>query len=485
MKNSGTKKNFIYNMIYQFFLMFLPLVTMPYVSRILGAEGIGIYSYTYSIAHYFVLFGLLGVENYGNRSIAKVRENRAKRNAIFSEIYSLQLFISLASLSAYLLYTLVLKQNKIFALLQIFYVLSAVFDINWLFFGMEDFKITVTRKIVIKILNVICIFAFVKTAEDLWKYILVLSLGYFVAQSSMWLFAKRYVTYSFCSFSKVKIHFKEFIILFVPIIATSIYRIMDKVMLGSMSTMQQVGYYESSEKLVNVCLCVIGAFGAVMMPRMSNLLGKGKINECKTMFVRSMEIAMFIGCAIFFGIASVSKDFIPIFYGEGYEDCILITSMLAFTVLFITWACIVRMLYLIPAEKNKVYIKSVILGAIVNIVINALLIPRYAAMGAAVGTIAAEISVAGYQTILIRKELDIFQCYKKSIPFIAFGSFMWIILKQIPVISAEPILNLLIKIGVGGVVYLLCSLIYFVLTKNQLLFDLIVQVKKACKSLVK
>ena len=150
--------NFIYSMIYQFFLMFLPLVTMPYVSRVLGAEGIGVYSYTYSIAHYFVLFGLLGVENYGNRSIAIVREDGQKRSKVFSEIYSLQLVISLISVAFYLAYVAIVRENKQFALLQIFYVLSPVFDINWLFFGMEDFKLTVTRKILIKIANVAGIF---------------------------------------------------------------------------------------------------------------------------------------------------------------------------------------------------------------------------------------------------------------------------------------------------------------------------------------
>ena len=138
MKRKSTKVNFLYSMIYQITLMILPLITMPYVSRILGADGIGTYSYTYSIAQYFLLFGMLGVENYGNRSIARVRDDEQKRSETFSSIYTLQLFIASLSVLAYLIYVYLLSGNKVFALIQVFYVLSGMFDVNWLFFGMED-----------------------------------------------------------------------------------------------------------------------------------------------------------------------------------------------------------------------------------------------------------------------------------------------------------------------------------------------------------
>lgn len=471
MSKKSSKVNFLYNMIYQVVLMVLPLITMPYVSRILGAEGIGTYSYTYSIAQYFLLFGMLGVENYGNRSIARVRENQKDRNEVFSSIYTLQIIIASFSVVAYSIYIVFVSENVAFALIQMLYVLSGIFDINWLFFGMEDFKLTVTKKVIIKIANVICVFAFVRTKDDLWIYLLVLSVGYFVAQSSMWIFASRYVNFRITKISQAFQHFRDFVILFIPVIATSIYRMMDKVMIGSLSTMQHVGYYENSEKLINVCLCVISAFGAVMMPRMSNMYAKGKDEECNDLFVRSMEIAMFIGSAITFGISSIANDFIPIFYGDGYEACITITIMLTSTVLFITWACIVRTLYLIPTEKNDVYIKSVVLGALINIIINRLLIPEYASIGAAVGTIAAEISVAIYQTVDVRKDLNILQCLKKAGPFIAFGSIMFFIVKAVPIHVNGSVLLMLIKIFIGVFTYLVLSMGYFGFTKNELFFD--------------
>lgn len=456
--------------------MFLPLITMPYVSRVLGAEGIGMYSYTYSIANYFLLLGLLGVENYGNRSIAKVRDDEQLRNRIFSEIYSLQLVIASGAMILYSAYVFFVAENRQMAMIQTFYVLSAAFDINWLFFGMEDFKLTVTKKMIIKVANLICIFAVVRAKNDLWKYAFVLSGGYFLAQSSMWFFAGRYIKFSPCRPQKK--HLKGCLILFVPIIAISVYRLMDKIMLGSMTDVQQVGFYESAEKLIMVCLCVISAFGAVMMPRMSNMLGKGKIEECKDLFVRSMEIAIFIGSAICFGISAVANDFIPVFYGEGYEPSVRVTSMLAITVLFITWACIVRTLYLIPAGKNGIYINSVMLGAFVNIVINAFLIPKYGAVGAAMGTIVAEISVAVFQTVLVRKELPIILSLRKSVPFLLYGLLMWFVVKYMPFTDTGSIKALLMKICTGAGVYLLCSLLHFVVTKNQLLFDIAAGIRR-------
>lgn len=166
----------MYSMAYQVLIMVLPLITAPYLSRVVGAEGTGIYSYTYSIAQYFVYFAMLGISNYGNRSIAKVRENIGQRNYTFSSIYQLQILTSLVAIVIYLLYCFVfVHENRNISLLQGFFVLSAIFDISWLFWGMENFKVTVTRQMLVKICSAICIFLFVKSPLDLWKYTTILS----------------------------------------------------------------------------------------------------------------------------------------------------------------------------------------------------------------------------------------------------------------------------------------------------------------------
>ena len=171
------KKNFMYNTAYQILILIIPLVTAPYLSRVIGAEGIGIYSYTYSIAYYFGLFILLGLNNYGNRKIAQVKDNKEKLSKEFLSIYLMQVMMSIIVIGIYGIYiTLNNYTYKIIQVIQIVYLISVALDINWLFFGLEKFKITVTRNFLIKILTFICIFIFVKNEQDLWVYTLIMSL---------------------------------------------------------------------------------------------------------------------------------------------------------------------------------------------------------------------------------------------------------------------------------------------------------------------
>ena len=149
--NSSAKKNFIYSSIYQVLVLVLPLITTPYVSRIFGAENLGVYSYTNTIAQYFVIFAMLGLNNYGNRAVAMARDNQDELDAVFSEIYTMQVVTGILSLVLYLVYALIIaREYKVYSMILTLYVLSAVFDINWLFFGLEKFKLTVTRNSIIK-----------------------------------------------------------------------------------------------------------------------------------------------------------------------------------------------------------------------------------------------------------------------------------------------------------------------------------------------
>ena len=163
------KRNFIYNLSYQFLTMIIPLIITPYISRIIGPEGVGVQSYTVSIVNYFILFIMLGINNYGNRSIAMVRENKEKLSKTFIGIYSVQLFMSLIVIIAYSIYIYYFCDNyRTLFFIQFIYILASMFDINWFFFGLEKFKLTVIRNMIIKILSVMCIFLFVKNSSDIY-----------------------------------------------------------------------------------------------------------------------------------------------------------------------------------------------------------------------------------------------------------------------------------------------------------------------------
>ena len=169
-------KNFLYNISYQLLTIILPLITVPYVSNILGAEGIGDYAFTFANTQYFVLFGMVGITLYGNRQIAYVRDDKEKLKNNFYSIYSLQLITTLISLVMFLVFSIVLNKGmyRILYLAQGLNILAAIFDISWLFMGLEEFKKTVIRNTIVKLASLASIFLFVKTNEDLYIYIIIL-----------------------------------------------------------------------------------------------------------------------------------------------------------------------------------------------------------------------------------------------------------------------------------------------------------------------
>lgn len=455
------RKNFIYNIIYQLLVLFLPFVTVPYISRVIGATGVGIYSYNYSIVYYFMLISLLGINNYGNRSIAKVRNDKEQLSKTFLSIYMLQFIMSLIMILAYLVYILLINEDyKNIATIQVMFIFSSMFDINWFFFGLEQFKLTVTRNTLIKILSLILIFVFVKDSDDLHVYTLIMSGSMLVSKLLLWPFVIKYIDVKKIRFKDVSKHLKPCLILFIPVIAISLYKIMDKIMLGSLSTLTQVGYYENAEKIINIPMTLITALGTVMLPKMSNLISEGKIEKSKEYIEKSISLVMFMAFPICFGIAAIANDFVPLFLGEGFNDSIRLVIYLSFTIIFISWANVIRTQYLIPREKDKDYIISVFLGACINLVINIILIPKYGALGACFGTIAAELLVMLYQTLSVRKELDISRYIYNSLPFAFKSIIMYIFVKVIslPNISSSGIVT--IQVLTGIIIYTLLNVKY-------------------------
>lgn len=465
----STKKNFIYNLSYQILIIVIPLITTPYISRIIGAEGTGIQSYTYSIANYFVLFAMLGIKNHGNRSIAMNRDNRKNLSETFWGIYLIQCVMSLIMIAAYIIYILFfVNEYKIIFLIQLIYIISALLDINWFFFGIEQFKLTVIRNMIIKIISVISIFILVKSSRDLYIYSLILALSNLVSQVVLWRFIFKYVNFTPVKIKSVLQHVKPIMILFIPVIAISMYKMMDKIMLGSMSDIIQVGFYENSEKIINIPMGIITALATVMLPKMSNLQAKGDTKSGERYLFMSIEFVMFIGVGSMFGLIGVSSVLIPIFLGESFLPCINIVSLLSVTIFIIGWANVIRTQVLIPKSRDKVYIISTILGATLNLTINILLIRRFGAIGATIGTIVAEAGVAIYQSFVLRKELNIDKYLKRCIFYFIPGAIMCIVIKYIGSTLGISIFTGLIQIIVGGIIYVSISFIYMIIVKSEL-----------------
>lgn len=460
MKN--VKKNYIYNISFQILKLILPLVTVPYVSRTIGASGIGQYSYTYSIMYYFMIFAMLGLNNYGNRSVAKVRDNKEELSKTFKEIYIMQVILSSSMLVLYFIYIFVFNpEYKLIAVIQSLYILSCIFDINWFFFGMEKFKLTVARNSLIKLISLICIFVFVKHSNDIWIYTLILSGGTLISQLLLWPFVKKYVDLKCVKKIEIHKHFIPCLKLFLPVVAVTIYKMMDKTMLGLFCNIKEVGYYENAEKIIAAPIVVIDALGTVMLPRMTNMYSKGDNENAKSLIEKSMIFIMFLSLPIFFGLVGVSKTFSLLYFGNEFIKAGKLMQLLSITIILLGWGNVIRTQYLIPKERDKEYIISAFLGAIVNLLMNLIFIPKIGSIGACYGTILAELIVVVYQTYSVRKELMIKKYILSSIPFAIKGFAMLTIINFIELFYLNAILKLVLQIILG-------ILIYFILNFNYI-----------------
>lgn len=456
----NVKKNYIYTLAHNILNILIPFITTPYIARVLGAKNLGIYSYSYSIAYYFVIFAMLGLNNYGNRTIAAVRDDKERMSQIFWDIYYMQLGLAVLTTIAYIIYLCFFCEYKMISTLLIFYVISAAFDITWFFFGIEYFKFTVIRNLIIKVMNLALIFVFVKSKDDLWLYTLIMALGFLASQLFLWTVIQNYVGIRKPNLRRSASHLKANLVLFIPVIAISIYNFMDKIMLGNLSNMTQVGYYDNAEKIINIPQTAVTALGIVMLPRVSNMMANNNEEGAVKYLKESIVLVACLSSACTFGIIAVSPEFIHLYLGDGFEPCITLLYFLMPCLIFKAYANVIRTQYLIPRKNDKIYVSSVCIGAVVNFVFNLLFIPYFQAIGACIGTILAETLVCLYQMRFILKEQKIGRYFWYGFVFQGIGGIMFIILKNLGFTHRE-VINLILKIGIGGVIYVAISYGYF------------------------
>ena len=454
-------KNFLYNVIYQIFIYIIPILTTPYISRVLGADNVGIYSYTYSIVYYFMLLSMLGINNYASRKIARNERNKKNLNKTFSSIYFLQLILNVVCIISYLILCFFIQyDNKIIMYIQFIYLISAGFDINWLYFGLEKFKITISRNVIIKLLSMILVFILVKKSSDLWIYTLIMSGSTLISQLYLWLFLNKEVSFTRVSLKEIFHNLKPCLILFVPVISYGVYRVMDKTMLGYFSTNFELGNFESAEKIINIPISFITALGTVMLPHMSKMKEEEIINKN----YESFKLTYFIIFPILIGLLIISDDFSLLFFGPEFTKAADLIRLLSISIIFTATANVIRTGFLIPTKRDYIYVKSTIFGAIINLIININFIPRYGATGAGIGTIAAEFTVMLYQIIATKNIVNYFEVFKIGIPFfiqsIIIGVFISFIGNMINTTFTKIIVQIIIAI-----------IIYVMINHNYIIYD--------------
>lgn len=461
------KKNFGYNVAYQALLVIVPFVTIPYLARVLGPDGVGVYSYTFSITNYFVLVATLGMSTYGVRLIAQAGKDIEKQSIAFWSAFISQCIVGLFVICAYGLYVFTLHEGGyVICLVWGLWILSAVIDPSWYFFGIEEFKLPTVINCSTKIASVVCIFLFVKSEADLWCYVAIIASSYLINQLLLWCFVPRHVGWAKPSAREIRKHFWPNFRLFIPVIAISMYVLLDKVMLGAIAGMTQTGYYEYSEKLSKFPLALITAMGTIMLPRMSALLAANDHREALVLLNRSIYVMLAAAMGLSFAIAAIAPEFCPIFFGPEYYDCIVLMMLMTVVIPIITTTNVVGRQWLIPLGRDGAYTLSVCAGGIVNVCVNLVLIPRLGAMGAVVGTICAELTVLIVQVFAVRNELPFVNYIKNALPYLFFGLGMFVVVRVIAGIAngwwGLSIQGLLLEILAGGM--------FFAITAGGFLF---------------
>ena len=465
----STRKNAAYNVAYRLFSVLLPLVTAPYLSRVVGTEGVGLYSDAWTMSELFCLVGMLGLADYGVRTIAQARDNREELDRTFSGIWQMQLMVAGAALLAWLGYVLFFAgDEKTIALHLTMMSVSCLCSFDWCLMGLDIFKPIALRNTFVKLAAAACVFIFVKSKNDLWIYGFAWSLATLAGNLSCAVTLKGKVTYRPVSLRESLKHLRPCAVLFISVLAVSIYRKMDKIMVYNIAGKHENGLYENAEKIIYCLSGFISAIGTVMMPKIANLQKKGETERIARHIDKSMDLIICMVSAMAFGVAAVADRFAPLFYGEDFRYSGTLMIPLGFTLIMIGFANVIRTQVVLPQKRDHIFVKSVCSGAVVNLVVNACLIPSMKSMGAVIGTLAAELTVPLVQYIILRKELP----YKRFLGYVALyaavGGVMLGCVRLIgSLLPAENWLTLGVMTLTGILVYsALCLLIWHIKKKS-------------------
>lgn len=425
MAGKSIKKNYLFNLSYQILLIITPLITTPYVSRILGADGIGTVSYTQSIVSYFTLFATLGITIFGQREISYVQDSVEKRSRVFWNTKILEFLISGSVFIIYIIFSFFRDNTSLYIVFSL-NILAVFADVTWFFQGLEEFGKIVVRNTIVRIVSIFFVFIFVNNREDILVYAFGLAAFTFLSNLLLWAYLPRYVT----KISRKEIHpFRQFptiISLFVPTIAIQVYTVLDKTMIGVITQSSfENGYYEQALKLSNTVLTLVTALGTVMIPRIGHYYERGNIEEIRRLMYRGYRFVWFLGIPLCLGLIAVASNMVPWFFGSGYDKVVNLLRILALLVLAVGINNVTGMQYLIPTKKQNIFSLTVIFGACVNFVLNSILISLCQSIGAAIASVVAETSIAVIQLIIVRKELSPFKVIKEGVHYYIAGLIMF------------------------------------------------------------
>ncbi|MBR1801833.1 flippase [Candidatus Saccharibacteria bacterium] len=462
------KKNYIYNLCFQVLSIILPIITAPYLARVLGVEGVGTASFTLSIVAYFILFANLGIASFGQREIAMHQDDKKKYSKIFWDLSAYRLVVGALTTFAYLFLILFADKYQIIYGIMIVNLLGNVFDITWFFQGLEEYKFISMRNIAVKLLFAVSIFIFVRNPEDLNLYILLNGLSILISSLALWTRLPKLVEKPVIKAIRPFRYIKDTFIYFLPQIATTIYTVLDKTVLGLYDPSQtENGYYEQAYKIIQIATTVVTSISVVMAPRFAFLYKKNNIVELKERLRKSMKFIFMTAVPFAFGISAIASLFVPWFFGEEYLQVIDIMQVFAPVILIIALSSAIGGQCLTPCGMRFQSALVLMLGAAVNFGANMILIPKFWSFGAVAGTLLAEVVVTAGYFILARKYMGTVQTFKDATKYFVAGILMYIVVMLVKPYFAPTIVSTIIVTAIGAAVYG----VSLIVMRDELLFE--------------
>ena len=464
--------NAFFYFFYQCILFVAPLIILPYLTRVLSDSSLGQYNFSYSIAYFFVLAANLGISTYGQREIASYKSDKEMLAKKYWSLFAVHLFFSFISICCYLLFTFFNKETALYACL-IPYVLSALFDVTWFFYGLENFKLVTLINAFFSIVKVILLFVFVKNSNHLWVYQLITFGTTFLIQLIIFLFSIKTVGKPVrIKLSDCLLHVKPILYFALSIVALSLYTNFDKTLMGLFINdgKRSVAYYEYADKIVAVPRMLITVLSTVLYPRICALTKESKKEEVSFYTSFSISWVCFFSFGSIFGIISLAVPFSVLYYGDIYKISGFAMMMMSPLIFIISLGSICRTQYLLPNKKDKVFLLAIIMNAIINVVLNLLLIKPLGIYGVIIASIISESLALFYQMFHSRKHIAIKKLICTASLYALAGFIMFVFLNGLTkLVLVNNWLSLVVLVLFGIAFYTVLSII-FCNTSNQFNF---------------
>jgi O-antigen/teichoic acid export membrane protein len=458
-----------------------PIITFPYVARILAPEGIGKVNFSLSVIQYFVLIAQFGIPMYAIRICAKNRYDREKLTKTVQEILLINILMIIFS---YILFIIIvnlsepLHKYKTLLFISSIKIFSTSIGVEWFYQAIEDYKYITKRSFIIKIISMVLIFVLINQEKDYLIYALItsfsISIGYFYNFIHMNKYVDIFKIYRNYNFKQ---HLKPILVLFAMSISVSIYLNLDKVMLGIITNDSAVGLYTAANKMIKVILALVTSLGAVLLPRMSYYIELGKKSQINTLIRKSLDFILMISIPATVGIFMLSEQIIIIFSGNMYVNAIPTMKILSPVILAIGLSNLIGVQILISHGKERVTLLSTIIGAVINFSLNLLLIPLLKQNGAAIGTLVAEISVTIVQLIFAYSYIKGNIAWKNIFTYSVGGILIILTVIIIETCVTGILLSTIISIILSSTVYF----IFLYYLNNELIKEVITKVIKGLK----